>query len=150
MLARYTKEIAFDTSVVGFSDGKASSALGASVSAFYRPWIGFLGGATFSLGGTHSRRHYDTRAVVRLVLPEPIFDRVFPYTFGGVSVFFPETAPRSNAYDREFGFVLGGGAFVQVTAHTRVRVEVRDVTLPASPTVPNSVFLTTSLVYVLR
>ena len=150
MLSTYTKELALESSVAVFGDGHASGAAGAAVSAFYRPWLSFLGGATFSFGGTHSRRHYDTRVALRIVYPEPIFGRVFPFALGGVTVFFPETAPRSNTYDRQFGFVLGGGAFVQVTPQTRVRIEVRDAWLPASAALPNNLFVTAGLVYVVR
>jgi hypothetical protein len=136
--------------VVAFGDGRVSSALGASVAAFYRPWLSFLGGATFSLGGMHSRRHYDTRALVRVILPFPIAERIFPYANLGVTVFFPETEPRSNVYDRQLGLVYGAGAFVQVTNHTRVRLEARDAWLPASGALEHNVFFTASLVIVVR
>ena len=147
MLTTYTKELAFEGSVIALGDGSVATGAGAAVSAFYRPWFGFLGGATFSVG---KRKHYDTRAMVRLVWPSPLFGRLFPYASAGVTVFFPESAPHSSRYERHIGVVFGGGAFVQVTRQTRLRFEVRDAWLPDSLDLQHNGFMTLSLVYQAR
>ncbi len=147
MLATYTKEVALEGSAVAFGDGQRATALGAAVSAFYRPWLGFLGGASFSIG---KRNHYDTRAMVRLVWPEPLLGRVFPYASAGATVFFPETAAGSSVYDRHLGVVFGGGFFVQVSRQTRVRFEMRDAWLPDGKALEHNGFLTLALVYTAR
>jgi hypothetical protein len=147
MLTTYTKEIALEGSVALLGDGNTATAVGAAVSAFYRPWLSFLGGATFSVG---KRKHYDTRAMVRLVYPSPLFGRLFPYASAGVTVFFPETEPHSNEYERHLGPVFGGGAFVQISRQTRVRLEVRDAWLPDGRSLEHNGFMTLSLVYQAR
>lgn len=146
MLTTYTKELALEGSAIALGDGSVATGAGAAVSAFYRPWLGFLGGATFSVG---KRKYYDTRAMVRLVWPSPLFGRLFPYATAGATVSFPETAPHSNEYERQLGFAFGGGAFVQITKQTRVRFEVRDAVLPGSALAQNG-FMTLSLVYQAR
>src|SRR5437773_10486892 len=62
MLTTYTKELAFEGSAIAYGDGQRTTGLGAAVSAFYRPWLSFVGGATFAIA---KRKHYDTRATVR-------------------------------------------------------------------------------------
>jgi hypothetical protein len=147
MLTTYTKEVAVEGSVIAFGDGAVATGAGAAVSAFYRPWLGFLGGATFSVG---KRKHYDTRAMVRLILPQPLLERVFPYASAGVTVFFPETGPHTNEYERQLGVVFGGGAFMQMSRQTRLRLELRDVWLPGSSTLQQSFVTTIGLVYTAR
>lgn len=147
MLTTYTKEIALEGTAIAFGNGSTATGAGAAVSAFYRPWLGFLGGATFSVG---KRKHYDTRAMARLVWPEPILGAIFPYATAGATVFFPETAQHSNEYDRQFGLVFGAGAFVQVSRQTRVRFEARDAWLPGSHDMQQNGMLTLSLVYLAR
>lgn len=151
MLATYTKELALEGSAVAFGDGAAATALGAAVGAYYRPWLGMTGGAAFSIG---RRKHYDTRALLRLVWPWPLFGRVFPYATAGAGVFFPERCARlgpcGNDYERWFDVVYGGGAFVQVTERTRVRLEVRDAFLPGAGALEHDGFVTLGLVLLAR
>jgi hypothetical protein len=146
MLTTYTKELAFEGSAIAYGDGQRTTGLGAAVSAFYKPWLGFLGGATF---GLEKRKHYDTRAMVRLIWPEPLLGCVFPYASAGATVFFPQNADMKS-YDRHLGAVFGGGVFVQITKQTRVRFEIRDAWLPDGKELEHNGFLTLGLVYTAR
>jgi hypothetical protein len=121
-----TKEVALEGSATRLGDGRGTLSGGAAVGAFYKPWLSLLGAANFSPGFFGARQHYDTRAVARLIYPEPIVGHLFVYTGVGVSVMFMEQEVDSESYRRAFGVVGAIGAFYQLSEKFRVRLEGRD------------------------
>ncbi len=146
-----TKEVAVEGSATRLGDGHATLSGGAAVASFYKPWLSLLGGATFSPGLLGARQHYDTRAVARLVWPEPIVGSLFVYAGVGASVFFYESERASNDWRRSFGPVGALGAFAQVADKFRIRLEARDHWLfVRSEGMRHNVFVTLSLVTLYR
>lgn len=121
-----TKEVALEGSATRLGDGRATLSGGAAVAAFYKPWLSMLGAANFSPGFFGTRQTYDTRAVLRLIYPEPVVGHLFVYTGAGVAVMFYEDPLDSDVYRRAFGLVGALGAFYQLGERFRVRLEVRD------------------------
>ncbi len=121
-----TKEVATEGSFTRLGDGKVTLSGGFAVATFYKPWLSLLGAANFSPGIFGTRQHYDTRAVARLIYPEPIAGHLFVYVGPGVSVLFYEDPVDSETWRRAFGPVLAIGAFVQLFERFRIRLEARD------------------------
>lgn len=119
-----TKEVALEGSLTRLGDGRMTLSGGAAVAAFYKPWLSLLGAAQFSPGFFGTHQHYDTRAVARLIYPEPIVGHLFIYTGAGVTVMFLEEDDKR--YRRAFGVVGALGAFYQLGEKFRIRLEVRD------------------------
>jgi hypothetical protein len=146
-----TKEVAFEGSFVRLGDGTSTFATGAAVSTFYKPWLSLLGAAHAAPGFFGSRETYDTRAVARLIWPEPFFDRLFLYVGAGATIFFFEDPKDSKTWKRAAGAVAAVGAFVQVADRFRVRLEVRDhFNFLGQDGLPHNVFVTLSLVSLYR
>jgi len=146
-----TKEVALEGSYVRLGDGRSTLASGAAVSTFYKPWISILGAAHFSPGLFDTRQAYDTRAVVRLIYPEPIVGHLFVYGGLGATVLFFEEPNDSDRYKRAFGGVAAVGAFYHLLERFRVRVEVRDHWLMFNGGgMRHNVFATLSLVSLYR
>lgn len=125
-LSVHTKEVALEGSYARLGDGTSTLASGAAVAVFYKPWISMLGAAHFAPGFFNTRQVYDTRAVARLVYPEPIVDHLFVYGGVGATVLFFEEPNDSDRYKRSLGAVAAVGAFYQPFERFRVRVEARD------------------------
>lgn len=121
-----TKEVALEGSATRLGDGRATLSGGAAVASFYKPWLSLLGAANFSPGFFGSRQHYDTRAVARLIYPEPVVGHLFVYTGVGVTVMFYEDPIDTESYRRSFGVVGAVGAFYQLGERYRLRLEARD------------------------
>lgn len=121
-----TKEVALEGSVTSLGGGRATLSGGAAVAAFYKPWLSLLGAANFSPGFFGARQHYDTRAVARLIYPEPLVGHLYVYVGAGVSVWFAEEPIDSESFRRAFGFVGALGSFYQLSERFRLRLEVRD------------------------
>jgi hypothetical protein len=121
-----TKEVALEGSATRLGDGSTTLSGGGAMAAFYKPWLSLLGGATFSPGLFRTRQHYDTRAVARLVWPEPVVGRLFVYGAAGLTVFFYEEPRDGDAFRRALGPVFGAGAFYQISDRIRIRLEGRD------------------------
>ena len=146
-----TKEVALEGSATRLGDGKFALSGGAAVGAFYKPWLSLLGAANFSPGFFGTRQHYDTRAVARLIYPEPVVGHLFVYTGVGVAVMFMEDPVDSDLYRRGFGLVGALGAFYQLGEKFRVRLEARDHWLVVNGDgLRHNVFATLSLVTLYR
>jgi hypothetical protein len=146
-----TKEVALEGSYVRLGDGTSTLASGAAVAVFYKPWLSILGAAHFAPGFFDTRQTYDTRAVIRLVYPEPIVGHLFLYGGVGGTVLFYENPNDSDAYRRGFGVVGAIGAFYQLFERFRVRVEARDHWLLSNGgPMRHNVFVTLSLVTLYR
>ena len=150
-LTVHTKEVALEGSYVRLGDGTSTLASGAAVSVFYKPWISILGAAHFAPGFFDTRQTYDTRALVRLVYPEPVVGHLFVYGGVGATVLFFEEPNDSDRYKRGFGAIGAVGAFYQVLERFRVRVEARDHwILVNGDDMRHNVFVTLSLVTLYR
>lgn len=146
-----TKEVALEGSYLRLGDGRSTLASGAAVAVFYKPWISILGAAHFAPGFFDTRQTYDTRAVVRLVYPEPIVGHLFVYGgFGGTVLFFEEPND-SDRYTRGFGVIGAAGAFYQLLERFRVRLEARDHwILSNGEGIRHNIYVTLSLVSLYR
>lgn len=150
-LSTRTKEVALEGSVTRLGDNRWTLSGGAAVGAFYKPWLSLLGGATFSPGFFGARQHYDTRAVARLIYPEPLIGHLFVYGGVGVTVWFLEDPLDSETYRRAFGVVGAIGSFYQLGERFRLRLEVRDHWLLSNGDgMRHNVFGTLSLVTLYR
>lgn len=150
-LTTRTKEVALEGSVTRLGDGRATLSGGAAVAAFYKPWLSLLGAANFSPGFFGSRQHYDTRAVARLIYPEPLVGHLYVYAGVGLSVWFFEEPRDSERYERAFGVVGALGSFYQLSEKFRLRLEVRDHVLVINAEgMRHNVFGTLSLVTLYR
>ncbi|MBI2390309.1 MAG: hypothetical protein HYV09_12035, partial [Deltaproteobacteria bacterium] len=150
-LVTRTKEVSVEGSYSRLGDGRSTVSGGAAVATFYTPWLSLLGGANFSPGFFAARQHYDTRAVVRLVWPEPLVGHLFAYVGGGVNVFFFEDEVDSERYRRAFGAVGAIGVFQQLSGKFRLRLEARDHWLLAGGAgMRHNVFVSLSLVTLYR
>lgn len=121
-----TKEAALEGSATRLGNGEYTLSGGAAVAAFYTPWLSLLGAAHFSPGLFKTHQTYDTRAVARLIYPEPVVGHLFVYTGVGVTVMFYEDPLDSDVYRRSFGLVGALGAFYQLGDKIRLRLEARD------------------------
>jgi hypothetical protein len=150
-LTTRTKEVALEGSVTRLGDGKVTLSGGAAVGAFYKPWLSLLGAANFSPGFFGARQHYDTRAVARLIYPEPLVGHLYVYGGAGVTVWFYEQPTDSETYKRAFGVVGALGTFYQLGEKFRIRLEVRDhFLLVNADGMRHNVFGTLSLVTLYR
>jgi hypothetical protein len=150
-LTVHTKEVALEGSYVRLGDGSSTLASGAAVAVFYKPWISILGAAHFAPGFFDTRQTYDTRALVRLVYPEPVIGHLFLYGGVGGTVLFFEEPNNSSSYQRGFGVIGAIGAFYQLFDRFRVRVEARDHWLLYNgDLMRHNVFVTLSLVTLYR
>lgn len=150
-LVTRTKEVSVEGSYSRLGDGRSTLSGGAAVATFYTPWLSLLGGANFSPGFFTTRQHYDTRAVVRLVWPEPLVGHLFAYVGGGVNVFFFEEEVDGERYRRAFGAVGAVGVFHQLFGKFRLRLEARDHWLLAGGAgMRHNVFVSLSLVTLYR
>lgn len=146
-----TKEVALEGSYVRLGDGRSTLASGGAVSTFYKPWISILGAAHFAPGFFDTRQTYDTRAVIRLVYPEPVVGHLFVYAGGGGTVLFFEEPNDSDRYKRGFGVVGAVGAFYHLLDRFRVRIEARDHWLLSNGDgMRHNIYVTLSLVSLYR
>ncbi|MCU0656088.1 MAG: hypothetical protein MUF64_12800 [Polyangiaceae bacterium] len=150
-LSVYTKEVSGEGSVVRLGNGRLGFSGGSSMAAFYRPWLSIQGSAQGVFEARSGRQSYDTRAVLRLIWPEPLLGRLFLFAGVGGSVFFFEEEARSGRFVRGLGPVLAGGLWVQLTDRLRLRAEVRDHWLIFGQTeLTHNVFATVSLAQQIR
>jgi hypothetical protein len=124
-VSRYTKEIAAE--VTGSLGGAGASAgAGLTVAAFYARWLAGFAGATYTPGPTGPRERWEARAGWRLVLPEPLFGRVFGFVLGGAGLLFTAANGDESTFHRALTGIVGLGLFTNLGDHVRVRLELRE------------------------
>lgn len=150
LISVYTKEVSLEGSFTRLGDGTLAGSGGAAIAQFYTRWFGVVGAANFTPSWFGTRQHYDTRGGFRLVWPDAVAGRLFPFASTGATVLFYETEAGSKTYARALGGYVGLGAFVHVAERVRFRVEVRDHWLPSRADMRHNVFCTLALAISVR